>query len=126
MSTLLMYFVSTVPLCIGAMIVGENTYRLDFVNGSSRAATEAEILVATKAKKIDAINDECRKRLIARFGTGEEQGSRWAGIYGQAERTAQELGVAGTVDASNAATDVVLGSTTIAQVEAVTVAWPVI
>jgi hypothetical protein len=47
-------------------------------------------------------------------------------VYGQAERAAQEAGVSGTIDASNAASDVVLGSTTIAQVEAVTVTWPVI
>jgi hypothetical protein len=37
-----------------------------------------------------------------------------------------ETGIAATIDASNAASNVVLGSTTIEQVEAVTVTWPVI
>lgn len=126
MISLTTYFPRLVANCVGAANLGNGVYRLDFADDTSRAATAAEILDATKAQKIDDINDTCRKRLFARFGEAYEQGSRWAGIYGQAEKAAQETGVSGTIDASNAATDVVLGSTTIAQVEAVTVAWPAI
>ena len=126
MNMLVNYLVTLVAGCVGASTVGEGVYRLDFADGSSRAATAAEILDATKAKKIDEINDACRKRLFKRFGNAEEQLSRSLGIYGTSEKSAMESGIAATIDASNAASNVVLGSASIAQVEAVTVTWPVI
>jgi hypothetical protein len=83
-------------------------------------------LPAAKALRIADINAECRSRLLARFGDAAEQVSRSLGIYGQAEKTALENGIAATIDASNTASDAVLAAADIATVEAVTVAWPAI
>jgi hypothetical protein len=120
------YLTNMVSGAVGVSAVGDVDYRIDFSDGTSRAATNTEILDAHKAYKIRRINDECRNRLLARYGTAEEQVSRSLGIYGAAEKAAMETGIAATIDASNAASNVVLGSTTIEQVEAVTVTWPVI
>ena len=114
------------PGVVGAASNGDGTYRLDLSAGGSRLATQAEILDATKAQRIAQINAECRARLIARYGTAEEQVSRSLGIYGTAERDAMIAGIADTIDASNTATDAILAAATIEAVEAVTVAWPVI
>jgi hypothetical protein len=83
-------------------------------------------LPATKEIRIAAINAECRTRLLARFGDAAEQVSRSIGVYGATEKAALENGISATIDASNAASDSVLAATTVAQVEAVTVTWPVI
>lgn len=83
-------------------------------------------LERAKSTKITEINEECRSRLFARFGPPEEQVSRLAGVYGEAERLALSAGIEATVDASNVAQDAILAATTIPQVEAVTVTWPVI
>ncbi len=92
--------------------------------------TETEInaaaLPAAKAQRITAINTECRTRLLARFGDAAEQVSRSIGVYGLAEKSALETGIAATIDASNTASDAVTAATTIAEVEAVAVTWPVI
>lgn len=79
-----------------------------------------------REQKIAAINAECRARLLARFGDPAEQVSRSLGIYGAAEKTAIQTGIAATIDASNTASDAVAAATTVAQVEAVTVTWPAI
>ena len=92
----------------------------------TEAAIEAAALPATKAARIAAINTECRARLLARFGDPAEQVSRSIGIYGLTEKSALETGIAATIDASNTASDAVTAATTIAEVEAVTVTWPVI
>jgi hypothetical protein len=92
--------------------------------------TPAEIAAATlpsaKAVRIAEINADCRSRLLARYGTAEEQVSRSIGVYGLTEQTAMPLGIAATVDASNTASNAVIAAADIAAVEAVTVAWPVI
>lgn len=92
--------------------------------------TQAEIaaaeLPAAKAQRIAAINADCRARLIARFGTAEEQVSRAIGIYGATEQTALETGIGATIDASNTASNAVLAAADVAAVEAVTVSWPAI
>lgn len=97
-----------------------------FVDGTSRPATQAELLAATRAIQIAAINAECRTRLLARFGDPAEQVSRSIGVYGLAEKAALEAGIAATIDASNTASDAVTAATTIEAVEAVTVTWPAI
>lgn len=84
------------------------------------------MLPASKAQRIAQINAECRARLIARYGTTEEQVSRSLGIYGTADRDAMIAGIADTIDASNVASNAVLAATTIQDVEAVTVTWPAI
>ena len=79
--------------------------------------------------KIKAINDECRRRIFARFGMAEEQVSRARGYYGPAETEAMDsltVGIPAMLDAANAAQDAILAATTSAQVEAVTVTWPAI
>lgn len=83
-------------------------------------------LELAKSTKIAEINEECRSRLFTRFGPPEEQVSRSIGVYGEAARLAMSVGIEATVDASNAAQDAILAATTIPQVEAVTVTWPVI
>ena len=113
-----------IPGCVGAWADG-GAYMVDLGQGP-RAATQAEILAATKSQRITAINTECRARLLARFGDPAEQVSRSIGVYGLAEKSALETGIAATIDASNTASDAVTAATTIAEVEAVTVTWPAI
>ena len=117
---------SQIPGVAGAAGNGDGTYRLDLAAGGSRLATQAEILDAAKAVRIAGINAECRSRLVARYGTAEEQISRSRGVYGAAEREAMTVGIADTIDASNVASNAVLAATTIQDVEAVTVTWPAI
>ncbi len=105
---------------------GDGSYRVDLLDGTTRLATAAEILTATQATKIEAINAEVRALLIARYGTAEEQVSRALGIYGVAEQTAMTTGIAATIDASNVAQNAILAATDTATVEAVAVTWPVI
>lgn len=81
---------------------------------------------AAKAKRISAINAECRSRLLARYGPAEEQVSRSVGVYGAAEQSALKIGIELMVDAANAAQNAILAAADIAAVEAVTVTWPVI
>lgn len=119
-------YLSAIDGCVGASDVGGGAYRLDLANGTSRAATAAEILTNTKAVRIAAINAECRARLIARFGPAEEQVSRSVGVYGAAEQQALASGIAATIDASNTAQNAILAAADLAAVEAVTVTWPVI
>ena len=87
---------------------------------------DAARLPAAKSMRITAINTECRARLITRFGEAHEQVSRSLGIYGVEEKTASTNGMAAMIDASNIASNEVLAATTILDVEAVTVTWPVI
>lgn len=115
-----------IPGLLGACDNGDGTYRVDFGDGTSRSATAQEVLLATKATKIDQINAECKSRLISRYGPAEEQVSRALGIYGQAERDAMQAGIAATVDATNVASNAVIAAADLAAVEAVTVTWPVI
>ncbi len=98
---------------------------------SDDAAVQAIIdaydpLPPAKAAKIAAINAECRARLIARFGTAEEQVSRSLGLYGADEQLALSAGISATVDASNAASNAVLAAADISAVGAVSANWPVI
>ena len=117
---------SQIPGVAGAAGNGDGTYRLDLAAGGSRQATAAEVLAAAQAQRIAQINAECRARLIASYGTAEEQVSRSLGIYGTADRDAMIAGIADTIDASNVASNAVLAATTIQGVEAVTVTWPAI
>jgi hypothetical protein len=110
--------------CIGAAPT-ETGYRLDF-EGSSRAATTGEILQAAQADKMAAINAECRARLTGKWGEALEQGTRWGGGYGPEKQAEQLASVTDHIDASNVASNAVLGAADIAAVEAVTVAWPAI
>ena len=101
-------------------------FMLQMLDGSSRAATAAELLPIAKAARIDAINAGCRARLLARYGPAEEQVSRAIGVYGAQEQADMQTGIAATIDASNTASNAVLAAADIAAVEAVTVTWPAI
>jgi hypothetical protein len=90
----------------------------------TESAINAAALDAYRARKIAAINAECRARLLARYGPAEEQVSRSIGIYGASEKTAMEAGIAATIDASNTASNSVLAAADEAAVEAVSVSWP--
>lgn len=92
----------------------------------TQAEIDAAALPAAKAARIAAINDECRARLLARYGPAEEQVSRSIGVYGATEQSAMQAGIAATIDASNTASNAVLAATDIAAVEAVSASWPVI
>lgn len=92
----------------------------------TQAELDAAVLPAEKARRIAAINAECRARLIARYGPAEEQVSRSVGVYGAAEQQALAAGIASTIDASNTAQNAILAAADLAAVEAVTVTWPVI
>lgn len=124
--SVLIWITYSIPGCSGVSDNGDGTYRVDFADGTSRSATAQEILLATKATKIEQINAECKSRLISRYGPAEEQVSRALGIYGQAERDAMQAGIAATIDASNTASNAIIAAADLATVEAVTVTWPVI
>jgi hypothetical protein len=82
-----------------------------------------------KYDKIKAINEECKRRIYARFGPAEEQVSRSRGYYGPAETDAMDSptnGIPAMLDTANVAQDAILSATTTAEVEAVTVTWPAI
>ena len=77
-----------------------------------------------KAERIAQINAECTQRILAVWPL-EKQISALAGIYGAGQTTAMTDWVDGHIGASNTASDAVDAATTIAQVEAVSVSWPV-
>ena len=89
--------------------------------------TDAQIaaaeLPAAKAARIASINAECKTRIFARWPI-EKQISATLAIYGAIELTAARDWIDRHVDASNVASDNVDAATTVAAVEAVTVAWP--
>jgi hypothetical protein len=94
------------------------------INGAARTVTDAEILAGAKLLKIAEINTECRARILARWPL-EKQISANLGVYGSTELEACQAWVASHIDASNTASDAVDAAQSVANVEAVTVAWPV-
>lgn len=91
------------------------------------AEIAAAILPAAKAARIEQDRQECRRRLFEHYGDAAEQLSRAMGIGYTAQATTNHaIGVAACRDASNAARDQINAATTIEQVEAVTVQWPVL
>ncbi len=101
-------------------------YVLSLAQGGTREATVAEVLAAAKAVRISSINAECRARLLARYGSAEEQVSRAIGVYGATEQAAMPVGIAATIDASNTASNAIIAAADAAAVEAVSVSWPAI
>ena len=109
---------------IGVWPHGGGLYQLQFAAGPARNATAAEVLAATKAARIEADRQECRRRLTEHYGDALEQGSRIAGDYGEVARVNRSTGVQAAVDASNTARDTINAATATAAVEAAVVAWP--
>lgn len=95
---------------------GANTLRLP---------TAAERLLAAKAAAIAANRAEARSRILARWPL-EQQSSANMGVYPQAVVDEMRSDIAAVIAAENAAADLIDAATTVAEVEAVTVNWPVI
>ena len=89
-----------------------------------RPRTAAETLVATKSRYIEANRAECSNRIYARYPAGRQL-SALAGIYDAANVSAMHDWIAANIAAENTAADLIEAATTVAAVEAVTVAWPV-
>ena len=88
------------------------------------AEIAAALLPATKAERIESDRTECRRRLTEFYGDALEQVSRASGLYGATAQANHVAGVSAAIDASNVARDLINAATTVAEVEAVTVAWP--
>lgn len=117
------YLTPLIPGCVGVSDLGTR-YEVLFADGTTRDATAAEVLEASKAARIAAINDKVRERLVKHYGDALEQVSRATGLYGATAQANHAAGVEATIDASNVARDAINAATTIAAVEAVTVQWP--
>ena len=119
-------FETTIP-CAGAGQSGTGYY-VEFSDGTSREATPAEILTATKFAAVASNRTECSRRIYARYPAGR-QSSVALGIYSGAEAEAQAQimkdWISDMVAAENTAADAIEAATTVQEVEAVTVAWPV-
>ena len=115
-------FETTIP-CAGAGQSGTGYY-VEFANGASREATPAEILTATKVAVIAANRAECSRRIFARYPAGRQL-SALAGLYDGANVATMTDWIAANISAENTAADAIEAATTVAAVEAVTVAWPV-
>ena len=119
---------SLVPLTIAALGYGQR-HGAVIVAADGKSASLPAVdrpLIDVKTSAIQAVNSECTRRLIERFGPPEKQASVSGGLYGAAEKTAWTVGVKSTVDASNDAQNAILAATTVAQVGSVATTWPVI
>lgn len=109
---------------VGALYVADlDLYKLDFADGTTRDATAAEVLAATQAASIAAINSECSRRILTVW-PHEKQASALAGRYGAVKLAEMQAWQTDHVDASNAASNSVLAAVDVAAVDAVQVAWP--
>ncbi len=88
------------------------------------AELAAAELPASKAAAIAANRDECSSRIYARYPAGRQL-SALAGLYDSANVATMTDWIASNISAENAAADAIEAATTVAAVEAVTVAWPV-
>jgi len=80
---------------------------------------------AAKASRKKAFNVSATFRILAKYPI-EKQSSATLGIYPQAYRETMALEIASIISASNTACDTVDAATTVAEVDAITVNWPVI
>jgi len=60
------YF-SYIPDCVGASDNGDGSYRLDFLDTTSRLATAEELLQAAKLQKIDELKVFCQSAIESGF-----------------------------------------------------------
>ena len=87
------------------------------------AELAAAELPAAKAAAIAANRAECSRRIFERYPTGRQL-SALAGLYDSANVATMTDWIAACIAAENAAADAIEAATTVAAVEAVTVAWP--
>lgn len=90
----------------------------------TQAEIDAAELPAAKSERIESDRTECHRRLTEFYGDALEQVSRASGLYGATAQANHAAGVSAAIDASNVARDQINAATTVAEVEAVTVAWP--
>ncbi len=88
------------------------------------AELAAAELPAAKAASIAANRAECSRRIFERYPAGRQL-SALAGLYDPGNVAAMTDWIAANISAENAAADAIEAATTVAAVEAVTVAWPV-
>jgi len=95
---------------------------------TAQEPTPAEIaaaeLPAAKHFAIAANRSECSRRIFDRYPAGRQL-SALAGLYDGANVATMTDWIAACIAAENAAADAIEAATTVAEVEAVTVAWPV-
>lgn len=94
-------------------------------NPPSGAEIDAAALSARKAARTSEINREATARITGKYPL-EKQSSANLGVYPQAFRDTMASEIASVISASNAACDLVDAATTVAEVDSVTVNWPVI
>ena len=82
-------------------------------------------LPAAKAHGITTHRAECSRRIFDRYPAGRQL-SALAGLYDSANVATMTDWIAANIAAENTAADLIEAATTVAEVEAVTVAWPVI
>ena len=85
---------------------------------------DAAALPAVKAYRIPFNRAECSRRIFERYPAGRQL-SALAGLYDPGNVAAMTDWIAANISAENAAADAIEAATTVAAVEAVTVAWPV-
>jgi hypothetical protein len=108
---------------VGAADEGSGIYRIDFADGSSREATVAEILRATKNLRLILLRNEA-SRLITTKWPLWAQNNCALGVYPDATVAQCTADIAAVIAASNTAEDAIEAATTVAEVEAVTATWP--
>ena len=88
------------------------------------AELAAAELPAAKAASIAANRAECSRRIFERYPAGRQLSASF-GLYDSANVATMVDWIAANVAVENAAADAIEAATTVAEVEAVTVAWPV-
>jgi hypothetical protein len=115
-----------VPNALLRQLQSNGTWTVYELGDTLPQPTVAQLLAVAKAARIQADREACAARLTEHYGSAEEQVSRSLGVYGVQAKDNMLAGIQATIDASNAARDLINAATTVAQVEAVTVAWPVL
>ncbi len=88
------------------------------------AELAAAELPAAKAATIAANRAECSRRIYARYPAGRQL-SALAGLYDSANVATMTDWIAANISAENTAADAIEAATTVQQVGAVSVIWPV-
>ena len=89
----------------------------------TQAEIDAAALPAVKAYRIPFNRAECERRIYARYPIGRQLSSL-AGRYDAVNVAVMDEWIVANIQAENAAADAIEAATTVAAVEAVTVAWP--
>lgn len=126
---LINHLTASIPGCIG--ISGAGLSYVVFLQGdSSRAATDAEIVAAAKAEKLEAIRSDAKARIEAAYPPWRQSNAA-LGLLPQAYVATMITDIAAVIAASNAAEDAVDAVTLVAglaaalaAIDGVTPVWP--